>query len=79
MLLHIRLHISRGTRAIYMAPLSVFPTEMELLLPRNKTYQVTNIFIVGEENKYILIDADILVVGPKSMQGVELNLPYFSK
>ncbi|MBJ8113608.1 ADP-ribosyltransferase [Bacillus cereus group sp. N6] len=56
-----KIHVPTGVPAIYVDPLSNFPGEMELLLPRNRTYKVTNISPVIEKDKeYIMVDVEIL-------------------
>ncbi|CUB53796.1 Mono-ADP-ribosyltransferase C3 precursor [Bacillus subtilis] len=56
-----KIHIPKGMPAIYVEPLSHFPEEMELLLPRNRTYKVTNISPVIEKDKeYVMLDIEIL-------------------
>ncbi|WP_286118851.1 ADP-ribosyltransferase [Thermoactinomyces sp. DSM 45891] len=69
-----KIHVPQGVPAMYLAPLSNFPDEMELLLPRNRTYKVTNISPVTEkisekdeegktierDREYVLVDIDIL-------------------
>ncbi|MCQ6530928.1 ADP-ribosyltransferase [Bacillus mycoides] len=56
-----KIHIPKGVPAIYVDPLSKNPGEMELLLPRNRTYKVTNISPVIEKDKeYIMVDVEIL-------------------
>lgn len=52
--------VPKGNTAAYIAPLSPSPEEMELLLPRNTSYQITNITpIIQNEHPYILIDATV--------------------
>lgn len=56
-----KIHVPKGVPAIYVDPLSNAPGEMELLLPRNRTYKVTNISPVIEKDKeYVLLDIEIL-------------------
>ncbi|MEJ9166914.1 ADP-ribosyltransferase [Bacillus thuringiensis] len=56
-----KIHVPKGVPAIYVDPLSQFPGEMELLLPRNRTYKVTNISPVIEKNReYVQVDVEIL-------------------
>ncbi|OQR54861.1 ADP ribosyltransferase [Bacillus sp. CDB3] len=60
-----KIHVPKGVPAIYVDPLSSFPGEMELLLPRNRTYKVTNISPVIEKDKeYIMVDVEILDISP---------------
>ena len=56
-----KIHVPKGVPAIYVDPLSNAPGEMELLLPRNRTYKVTNISPVIEKDKeYVMLDIEIL-------------------
>ncbi|WP_242065713.1 ADP-ribosyltransferase [Bacillus thuringiensis] len=56
-----KIHVPKGVPAIYVDPLSENPGEMELLLPRNRTYKVTNISPVIEKDKEsIVVDVEIL-------------------
>ncbi|MEK4503908.1 ADP-ribosyltransferase [Bacillus sp. FSL R12-0069] len=56
-----KIHVPNGVPAIYVDPLSKNPGEMELLLPRNRTYKVKNISPVIEKDKeYIMVDVEIL-------------------
>ncbi|EJQ97267.1 hypothetical protein II5_05997 [Bacillus cereus MSX-A1] len=56
-----KIHIPKGVPAIYVAPLSHLPEEDELLLPRNRTYKVTNILpVIEEDREYIMLDIEIL-------------------
>ncbi|MGR5864569.1 ADP-ribosyltransferase [Bacillus cereus] len=56
-----KIHVPTGVPAIYVDPLSNFSGEMELLLPRNRAYQVTDISPVIEKDKeYIMLDIEIL-------------------
>ncbi|PGT49846.1 ADP ribosyltransferase [Bacillus cereus] len=56
-----KIHVPKGVPAIYVDPLSENPGEMELLLPRNRTYKVTNISpIIEKDKEYIMVDVEIL-------------------
>ena len=56
----IRLTVPKGNQGAYIAPLSAYPWEMEMLLPRNTTYKVNKISYVKNDNSnYVLIDATI--------------------
>ncbi|PGS78481.1 hypothetical protein COC69_15180 [Bacillus cereus] len=56
----LRLIVPKGNIAAYIAPLSPSPEEMELLLPRDTSYQITNITpVIQNECQYILIDATV--------------------
>lgn len=56
----LRMIVPKGNIAAYIAPLSPSPEEMELLLPRNTSYQITNITpVIQNEQPYILIDATV--------------------
>ncbi|WP_254849764.1 ADP-ribosyltransferase [Bacillus cereus] len=48
-----KIHVPKGVPAIYVDLLSTVPGEMELLLPRNRTYKVTNISPVIEKKQRI--------------------------
>ncbi|MED3080236.1 ADP-ribosyltransferase [Bacillus wiedmannii] len=81
-----KIHVPKGMPAIYVEPLSHFPVEMELLLPRNRTYKVTNISPVIEKDKeYVMLDVEILDIESnyrnKRFTDIiyEDNLPSFSK
>ncbi|WP_255293998.1 ADP-ribosyltransferase [Bacillus toyonensis] len=56
-----KIHVPKGVPAIYVDPLSKVPGEMELLLPRNRTYKVTNISpVIEEDREYVMLDVEIL-------------------
>ncbi|PEJ75382.1 hypothetical protein CN685_10315 [Bacillus wiedmannii] len=56
-----KIHVPTGVPAIYVDPLSNFSGEMELLLPRNRVYQVTDISpVIEKEKEYIMLDIKIL-------------------
>ncbi|WP_186323887.1 ADP-ribosyltransferase [Bacillus thuringiensis] len=75
-----RITVPKGIDGVYLAPLSHFPDEMELLLARNMTYQVKNISVVKEQQReYVLIDATITKAQPKSLHMLEETLPSLSK
>ncbi|EOP91341.1 hypothetical protein IGM_01987 [Bacillus cereus HuB4-4] len=60
----LRMVVPKGNIAAYIAPLSPSPEEMELLLPRDTSYQITNITPVTQsESPYILIDATVVNIG----------------
>lgn len=72
--------VPKGIDGVYLAPLSHFPDEMELLLTRNMTYQVKDISTVKEnQREYVLIDATITKLQPKSLHMIEETLPSLSK
>ncbi|UIJ69790.1 ADP-ribosyltransferase (plasmid) [Bacillus cereus] len=57
----LKIHVPKGVPAIYVAPVSQVPEEMELLLPRNRTYKVINISpIVEKDKEYVMLDVEIL-------------------
>ncbi|OUB27336.1 ADP ribosyltransferase [Bacillus thuringiensis serovar yunnanensis] len=57
----LKIHIPKGVPAIYVDPISNVPGEMELLLPRNRTYKVTNVSpVVEKDREYIMLDVEIL-------------------
>ncbi|WP_100618096.1 ADP-ribosyltransferase [Bacillus cereus] len=57
----LKIHIPKGVPAIYVDPISNVPGEMELLLPRNRTYKVTNISpVIEKDREYIMLDVEIL-------------------
>lgn len=59
----LRMVVPKGNIAAYIAPLSPSPEEMELLLPRNTSYQITNITpVIQNEHQYILVDAVIEIL-----------------
>ncbi|PEF60812.1 hypothetical protein CON35_28890 [Bacillus cereus] len=75
-----RITVPKGIQGVYLAPLSHFPDEMELLLARNMTYRVKEISIVKEQQReYVLIDATITKVQPKALHLMEESLPSLSK
>ncbi|WP_205751710.1 ADP-ribosyltransferase [Bacillus cereus] len=72
--------VPKGIDGVYLAPLSHFPDEMELLLARNMTYQVKDISVVKEQQReYVLIDATITKAQPKALYMMEEALPSLSK
>ncbi|ANS51764.1 ADP ribosyltransferase [Bacillus thuringiensis] len=81
-----KIHVPKGVPAIYVDPLSNFPGEMELLLPRNRTYKVTNISPVIEKDKeYVMLDVAILDIESnyRNKRSTDIiykdNLPSLSK
>ncbi|EOP90895.1 hypothetical protein IGM_02157 [Bacillus cereus HuB4-4] len=57
----LRIIVPKGNIAAYIAPLSPSPEEMELLLPRNTSYQINNITPISQYNyPYILVDATVV-------------------
>lgn len=81
-----KIHVPKGVPAIYVDLLSKVPGEMELLLPRNRTYKVTNISPVIEKDKeYVMLDVEILDIesnyrNKRSTDSIyEDNLPSLSK
>ncbi|EOO61631.1 hypothetical protein IKE_05853, partial [Bacillus cereus VD196] len=82
----LKIHVPKGVPAMYLEPLTQVSGEMELLLPRNRTYKVTNISPVSEEDReYVMLDVQILDI-PSNYQnkramdiGYEDSLPSLSK
>ncbi|ANS52557.1 ADP ribosyltransferase [Bacillus thuringiensis] len=81
-----KIHVPKGVPAIYVDPLSNASGEMELLLPRNRTYKVTNISsVIEKDREYVMVDIDILDIesnyrNKRSTDIVyEDNLPSLSK
>ncbi|MHB0802415.1 ADP-ribosyltransferase [Bacillus thuringiensis] len=56
-----KIHVPKGVPAVYVDPLSNAQGEMELLLPRNRTYKVTNISpVIEKDREYVQVDVEIL-------------------
>ncbi len=82
----LKIHVPKGVPAIYVDPLSNVPGEMELLLPRNRTYKVTNISpIIEKDKEYIMLDIEILDIASnyRNKRATDIiyedNLPSLSK
>ncbi|PEQ51207.1 ADP ribosyltransferase [Bacillus cereus] len=72
-----KIHVPKGVPAIYVDPLSNVPGEMELLLPRNRSYKVTNISPVIEKDKeYIMMDVEILDISSNYRNKLAANIVY---
>ncbi|MGG0397441.1 ADP-ribosyltransferase, partial [Bacillus toyonensis] len=82
----LKIHVPKGVPAMYLDPLTHFSGEMELLLPRNRTYKVKTISPVTEEDReYVMLDVEILDI-PSNYQNkratdirYEGSLPSLSK
>lgn len=81
-----KIHIPKGVPAVYVAPLSHLPGEMELLLPRNRTYKVTHVSpVIEEDREYVMLDVEILDISSnyRNKRSADIvyddNLPSLSK